>query len=468
VDAQLLNYEIDSSLAHVVMLKEKGWLNSGDAKKIITALRQVLDEGVPAEGYEDVHEYVESNVTKRTSQDVGGRLHTARSRNDQVATITRMACRDRLLELADKVGALVGTLLELSRRNSSAPMLAYTHTRQAQLQTLGHHLQSYAQPLLRDVDRILDCLDRTDQCPLGASAIAGSTIEVDRRRTSMLLGFASVLGNCEDAVGNRDYAVEAMFVQALLLVDLSRMAEDLIIYSSSEFSYFELPDELASPSSAMPHKKNADVLEMIRADAALGISRLVQMMVTLKGLPSGYSRDLQSVKAALIGSFEETMTAVEIMDKCFRGGSFDLGEMKRKAMQSDVYALPLAEWLVKNRGTAFREAHKVAGRVTMELVTRRLRFQDLSPKQLAAMVARANRRLKLQVGEAKNLHEHLKPRKVLADTTTEGGPSPAQVLVSYTLLKHELRALKEEAASRTKSIEQAQRRLKSTVDKAVL
>ncbi|MGA1975563.1 MAG: argininosuccinate lyase [Conexivisphaerales archaeon] len=463
VDVELLQYEIDSSLAHVVMLKEQGWLSAEDAKKIAKALRKTAEVRVPAEGFEDIHEYVETAVTQMTSKETGGRLHTARSRNDQVATITRMMCRDRLLQLTEAAAGLASTLLELSRRYSSTPVLAYTHLRQAQLQTLGHHLQSYVQPLVRDIERLSDCYGRTDQCPLGASAVAGSTIKVDRRRTSELLGFSSVLINCEDSVESRDFAVESMFVQSLLLVGLSRIAEDMIIWSTSEFAYFELPDDLVSPSSAMPHKKNADVLEMVRADAALQIAQLVQMLVTLKGLTSGYNRDLQNVKATLTGSFWTTLDAISSVDMCLKGGSFDAKEMQRKAEGSDVFALPLAEWLVRKRGVAFREAHRIAGRVVFELASKKRRFADLSPGELAKMVKLAGSGFTLSTAESMHLHAYLRPAMVLKETATEGGPSDAQVLANYRRLKGELANLMEEARKREKGLSEARKRLYASV-----
>jgi argininosuccinate lyase len=462
-DSEMLEYEIDSSLAHVVMLKEQGWVSAGEAAKIVEALRKTGKARVPTEGFEDIHEYVETEVTRLTSKDTGGRLHTARSRNDQVATITRMMCRDRLLQLMEATGGLVETLLELSRRHSSTPVLAYTHLRQAQLQTLGHHLQSYAQPLLRDMERLSDCLNRTGECPLGAAAVAGSTIRVDRRRTSELLGFAAVLTNCEDAVESRDYAVEAVFDQALLAVDLSRMAEDLIIWSTSEFAYLELPDEMASPSSAMPHKKNADVLEMVRADSALQIAELVQMLVTLKGLTSGYNRDLQNIKAILARSFKTTLEVLSTLERCLKGGTFNALEMRKKAEDSDVFALPLAEWLVRKRGLPFREAHRVAGRTSGLLASQGKRFVDLLPKELAGLVQQARPSLKLSDPESRELRGYLRPEAILRETTTEGGPSSAQVRANYRSLKSKLAELEKATIDERRRLSQAKRRLGASI-----
>jgi argininosuccinate lyase len=454
-DADLLEYEIDSSLAHVIMLKEQGWVSVDEGAKIAGALIKTAKTKVPTEGFEDIHEYVETEVTRLTSRETGGRLHTARSRNDQVATITRMMCRDRLLRLMEVTGALVETLLDLSRRYSSTPMLAYTHLRQAQLQTLGHHFQSYAEPLTRDIARLSDCFNRTNECPLGASAIAGSTMKIDRKRTGELLGFASVMTNCEDAVESRDYAVEAVFVQALLAVDLSRVAEDLIIWSTSEFSYFELPDDLASPSSAMPQKKNADLLEMVRANSALQIAELVQMLTTLKGLTSGYNRDLQNIKAILARSFKTTLDAVSTVERCLKGGTFNTVEMKRKAAASDVFALPLAEWLVRKHGVPFREAHGIAGRVSGLLTSQKRKFSDLSPGELERAIHGAGFEARLGGPESKELRRYLRPEAILRETTTEGGPSGAQVIASYRRLRRKLEESSRETRDRRRKLSQA-------------
>jgi argininosuccinate lyase len=302
-----------------------------------------------------------------------------------------------------------------------------------------------------------------DKSPLGASAVAGSTIRVDRRRTSELLGFASVLMNCEDAVESRDYAVEAMFVQALLAVDLSRMAEDLIIWSTSEFAYFELPDDLASPSSAMPHKKNADVLEMIRADSALQIGELVQMLATLKGLTSGYNRDLQNIKAILARSFKTTLEALSTLERCLEGGTFNTSEMKRKAEESDIFALPLAEWLVRKRGLPFREAYRVAGRISRLLTSRRKKSVNLSAKELTRVFQQVGSGLKLSGPESKDMRGYLRPEAILKDTRTEGGPSSAQVSTNCRVLERKLAEFEKETSDRRLKLSQAKHRLGASI-----
>jgi argininosuccinate lyase len=461
VDAELLQYEVDSSLAHVIMLREEGWMSKEEAAGVISALEKMATASVPSEGFEDIHEFVETKVTQLTSKETGGRLHTARSRNDQVATITRMMCRDRLLQLARETERLIDSLLELSRRYSAAPLLAYTHLQRAQLQTLGHHLQSYAEPLIRDVGRLLDCFDRANECPLGASAIAGSTIRVDRRRTSELLGFSSLVMNCEDAIESRDYAVEAMFVQTLLLIELSRMAEDLMIWSTSEFSYFELPDRLSSPSSAMPQKKNADVLEMVRSDAALAIARLVRAMVTLKGLTSGYNRDLQSVKAALADSFGATLDDLSMVRRCLEGGSFDTTEMRRKAEESDLFALPLAEWLVKRHSIPFRQAHGVAGKISEVLASRKGRFAELSSDELVRLIEQNCLGLEVGKVEGEVLRRYLRPEAILEVTATEGGPSKKEVLANYKSLVGKVNVLKIGRSKRLGQLAKAKKRLRA-------
>lgn len=459
VDKELLRYEIESSKAHTVMLASQGIISRKQASALLKALSEVEGRPVPAEGFEDVHEYVESVVTRSTSEDIGGRLHTARSRNDQVATITRMACRDRLLRLCELNLNLSKLLIGLSKKHARTPLLAYTHLQRGQVQTLGHHLQSYAQPLLRDAQRLIQCYDMTNRSPLGASAIAGSTVEVDRRMTARLLGFDKVLLNCEDSVESRDFAAEAIFVQTLMLTELSRVAEDLILWSTSEFGYFELPDSLASPSSAMPHKKNPDVLELVRAAAPSQMAKLVHVLSILKALPSGYNRDLQPIKEVLYRSFDTSEQVLHIMIRCFSEGVFNEAEMRRKLESSEVFALPLAEWLVRMKDIPFRKAHAIAGRISAKLASKSASLSSLNPAQLADLIAETRPGFSIEPTQARELSSALNCDSVLQSTLTEGGPSAAEVLRTSRHLQLEANQLLTQSRVRRAHLNRAARAL---------
>lgn len=437
-DKQLLQYEIDSSLAHAIVLQEQKILTNEQALKLISALESLRKQEIPARGFEDIHEYVESAVTKIAGHDVGGRLHTARSRNDQVATVTRMFCRERLLELGDTMLRLAGTLSRLSEKHAKDPVLSYTHLQQAQVQTLGHHLQSYLASVLRTLERLSECYRRTNLSPLGASAGAGSTIRVDRERTAELLGFDGLLENCQDAVQSRDYAVEAAFIQCLVMLDLSRVAEDLILWSTSEFHYFELPDSLSSPSSVMPHKKNADLLELVRATTAAQIAKLLEMQTILKGLPSGYNRDLQNLKEVLLHSFPPIVESITTTEKCLRLGSFNTEEMKERATNSAAFVLPLAEWMVLNKSVSFREAHKIAGRIIAKSDGTSISVAEISNSKLHQMLKEAGGP-RLNAKELRELKLRLSLHAVLKATRTEGGPSLTQVMRTHSLLNREIK-----------------------------
>jgi|GEM_PF-868590 argininosuccinate lyase len=456
VDASLLEYEVDSSEAHLLMLTRAGLVRKEEAVQIVRALESLRGKKLPADGYEDIHEYVEACVTELTSGEVGGRLHTARSRNDQVATITRMKSREELLELASRVLELVETLIILAEKEATTPLLSYTHLRQAQVQTLGHHLMSYAWPMLRNAERLIQCYDRTNRSPLGAAVGAGSTIEVDREMTARLLGFDSLMTNCQDAVQSRDFALEASFLQCNIMIDLSRLAEDLILWSSSEFHYFELPDIMASPSSAMPHKKNPDVLEMIRANTSSLIGNLVEMLSTMKALPSGYNRDLQNVKAALLASFPVTRDAISSMKECLERGHFFRKEMKLRVEKSDVFALPLAEWLVINKAVPFRTAHRIAGKVSSFSPLQLTSLTEMAPSELSKAIVSA-KGPHLTPIEASILKQFLSTSLVLKSTKTRGGPSRRAVLEDCVRARRRLGVLRLGVVRRSQKLQKSKR-----------
>jgi argininosuccinate lyase len=458
-DRELFEYEIESSLAHTLMLREQRVLNHAQAKKLASALTSLRAPRIPSAGFEDIHEYVESAVTKIAGEDAGERLHTGRSRNDQVATITRMFCRENLLKLGESLLGLAKTLSQLAEKHRHDPFLSYTHLQQAQIQSLGHQLQSYLVPSMRDLERISECYARTNISPLGASAGAGSTIKLSRTRTARLLGFEGVMENCQDAVQSRDYAIEAVYIQSLIMIELSRIAEDLILWTTKEFNYYHLPDSLSSPSSVMPQKKNSDVLEMVRANAAKQLANLVQMLTLLKGLPSGYNRDLQNEKEVLIQSFPITIEAIRTIERCLRQGSFNTNEMRKRAAESDAFALPLAEWLVLAKGISFRTAHRIAGRIIISIGPTRIPIGKQTPNRLQELLTKADGP-KLSIDEAKELRQRLTPDGTLAATATEGGPFEAQVLRTHSQLKKELNRISQIQSSFWKHLQDAQENLR--------
>ncbi|MEM3004855.1 MAG: argininosuccinate lyase [Candidatus Bathyarchaeia archaeon] len=297
-DVRILLDDILGTMAHDIMLCEKKIISQQDLKEILTALEELRTLWIQNKikldpSFEDVHEYVEDYVIEKVGLQVGGKLHTGRSRNDQVALDQRMALRRELNDLRMRLLDLIMVLLEAAAENYDSPMVGYTHTQHAQITSFGHYLLAYVDVLFRDLDRIRECYARIDRSPLGACALAGSSLPLDRWRTAQLLGFTSIVENSIDAVSSRDFAVETLACLSILMSDLSRVSEDLILWSSSEFGYVEVDDAYASTSSVMPQKKNPCTLELIRGKAGRVYGELVNSLTIVKGLMTGYNRDLQ-------------------------------------------------------------------------------------------------------------------------------------------------------------------------------
>src|ERR671922_1249760 len=362
-DKSILYYDVIGSQAHSIMLHEMGHITSSELKKILSALEEAKKNPakVQTEGYEDIHEALETFVITRSGMDAGGKMHTARSRNDQVLLDIRMKIRDDINEICAALASLVYGLIERAKESKQVPMLMYTHLQQAQIGTFSHFLLSYAYALMRDMERLYLVYHRINQSPLGACAIGGSSIAIDRKRTAMLLGFDSIIKNSIDATSSRDAFLEYASTLAILTSTLGRIAEDFIIWSTTEFGYIELAEPYSSTSSAMPQKKNPDPLELTRAKAAIVTSNLVSMLGIVKALPSGYSRDLQDIKPPLLGASAITLDTIKIMDGVVRSLQINKERMRQAASISYAIALDLAEQLVMQKKIPFRTAHRIVG-----------------------------------------------------------------------------------------------------------
>ena len=362
-DQSILYYDILGSEAHSIMLYEMGHITHGELKKILSALEEAKKS--PAElqnqGYEDIHEALEAFVIECAGMDAGGKMHLARSRNDQVVLDIRMKIRDDINEICSTLASLVDGLVHRAKESKQVPMLMYTHLQQAQIGTFSHYLLSYAYALMRDMERLYLVYHRINQSPLGACAIGGSSITIDRKRTAMLLGFDSIIKNSIDATSSRDAFLEYASTLAILTSTLGRIAEDFIIWSTTEFGYIELAEPYSSTSSAMPQKKNPDPLELTRAKAAIVTSNLVSMLGIVKALPSGYSRDLQDIKPPLLGASAITLDTIKIMDGVVRSLQINKERMRQAASISYAIALDIAEQLVMQKKIPFRTAHRIVG-----------------------------------------------------------------------------------------------------------
>ncbi|HEX2106513.1 MAG TPA: argininosuccinate lyase [Nitrososphaera sp.] len=370
LDHSILYYDILGSEAHSIMLHEKGHITDVELKAILSALEEAkkTPTTINTEEYEDIHEALEAFVIQRSGIEAGGKMHIARSRNDQVVLDIRMKIRDDINEICAALASLIRGLVERAKENKQVPMLMYTHLQQAQIGTFSHFLLSYAYSLMRDMERLYLAYHRINQSPLGACAIGGSSIVIDRKRTAVLLGFDSIIKNSIDATSSRDAFLEYVSTLAILTSTLGRIAEDFIIWSTAEFGYIELAESYASTSSAMPQKKNPDPLELTRSKAAIVTGNLVSMHGIVKALPSGYSRDLQDLKAPLLGASTTTLDTIKIMDHIVKSLHVNKERMQQAARTSYAIAVDIAEQLVMQKKIPFRTAHKIVGALVSRAV----------------------------------------------------------------------------------------------------
>ena len=379
-DVRLAPDDLAGTRAHVHGLAKAGLLTAEEAAVIGTALDRVeveLSDGtfVFAPTDEDIHTAIERRVTELAG-DAGAKVHTGRSRNDQVATALRLFTRRALTDVAQRALELQQVLLERAELAGDAYLPGYTHLQRAQPVPLAHHLLAHGWALARDVDRLLDARRRTDVSPLGAGALAGSSLPLDPDLTADELGFGARFENSLDAVSDRDFVAESLFALALLGTHLSRLGEELVIWSTSEFGFCHLDDSWSTGSSMLPQKKNPDVAELARGKSGRIIGHLAGFLATLKGLPLSYNRDLQEDKEPLFDALDQIRTGLEVMAGAFRTLHFDVERMKEAADHPGASATDLAEWLVE-RGLPFRQAHALIGSLVRDAVERGVPLADL-------------------------------------------------------------------------------------------
>jgi argininosuccinate lyase len=371
-DHVLYPFDILGSKAHVRGLVRAGLVSEAEGVTLIAALDEVLAEFVEdrfarAESDEDIHMAIERRVTELAG-DVGAKLHTARSRNDQVATTFRLFTLDAVQRVATASLELIDVLAALAARYPKAYLPGYTHLQRAQPILLSHHVQAHAWSLLRDVDRLLDARDRMSVSPLGAGALAGTSLPIDTAYVADLLGFRSAFANSLDAVSDRDFVAETLFDIALLGVHLSRMGEEIVLWTTTEFDFAVLSDEYATGSSMLPQKKNSDVAELARAKSGRLVGNLTGLLMTLKGLPLSYNRDLQEDKEPLFDSTRQVLMVLAGLCGAYDTMTFNEEVAASAADDPFMVAIDIAEELV-SEGVPFRQAHEQVGRLVAEAVT---------------------------------------------------------------------------------------------------
>ena len=371
-DQALYAHDVAGSLAHVRGLVAAGIVTTDEGSVLrdaLVAVREEFEQGtfIRLASDEDVHMAIERRVTELAGA-TGAKLHTGRSRNDQVATTLRLFTRDALAQVANAVGDLLDALDDVDARHPEASLPGYTHLQRAQPVLLGHHLRAHSFALLRDVERLADAGDRLNVSPLGAGAIAGTSLPLDPTVPASELGFTSTFANSMDATSDRDFVAETLFVLALLGVHLSRMGEELVLWTSSEFNFATLGDAFTTGSSMLPQKKNSDVAELSRGKAGRLVGNLTGLLVVLKGLPLAYNRDLQEDKEPLFDSVRTILTVTRALAGTYRSLKFHGDVASKAANDPTVAAIDVAEWMVAH-GVPFRQAHEKVG----ELVGRSLR-----------------------------------------------------------------------------------------------
>lgn len=420
-DRRLVEVDIRASVAHCNGLVEAGVLSGDEAAKIKSGLQTILDRVETDSGYfdeldsEDVHSFVEARLVELVG-DAGRKLHAGRSRNDQVATDLRLWLRDATDQLNARVHSTQEALLDLAESKREAVLPGYTHLQRAQPILFAHWCLAYFEMLLRDRGRLVETRRRINVSPLGSAALAGTSFSIDRESVARELGFAGISRNSLDAVSDRDFCVEFVGACSLIMVHLSRLAEDIILYATSEFGFFELGDAVATGSSLMPQKKNPDSMELVRGKAGRVFGRSLSLLTMLKGLPLAYNKDMQEDKEAVFDAFDTTEACLEVATLVLRNVELREDRSRAAASQGMMNATELADYLVR-KGMPFREAHETVGRIVMRAIERGLELQELSLDELRSLSALIDT----------DVFEALSLERTLGTKAQTGGTAPPRV-----------------------------------------
>ncbi|MBE6031767.1 MAG: argininosuccinate lyase [Clostridiales bacterium] len=384
-DQRMYKQDITGSIAHAKMLAKQGILTDEEAQQIERGLLEILGE-IEAGVFEftiaqeDIHMNIESALTERIGQ-AGKKLHTARSRNDQVATDFRLWQRDEIAEILEKLDALRDTLEALAKEHQETVMPGYTHLQRAQPVTLAYHLLAYYQMFSRDKDRFQDCLKRTNWLPLGSGALAGTTYTTDRNYSAQLLNFDHICPNSMDAVSDRDFAIEFLSCCSMVMMHLSRFCEELILWSSAEFKFIEMDDGFSTGSSIMPQKKNPDMAELIRGKTGRVYGDLMALLTLMKGLPLAYNKDMQEDKPPVFDAADTVQASLSIFNKMISTMTVRKDNMENAAKTGFLNATDAADYLV-SKGLPFRECHEIIGKLVLACINQGKAIEDLSLEEL--------------------------------------------------------------------------------------
>lgn len=420
-DARMYKDDIKGSIAHAQMLGDCGIISKQDSAEIISELKKIaadiengsLQLDMTAE---DIHMFIEAELTERLG-DVGKRLHTARSRNDQVAVDIRLYLRDRITEINSMLKELIMVICDIAGQNTDTVMPGYTHLQRAQPITFAHHLMAYAQMFLRDISRLEDAYKRMNICPLGSCALAGTTYPINRNQTAELLGFSAPSANSLDGVSDRDFCVEIASGISLIMTHLSRFSEEIIMWCSWEFKFIELDDAYATGSSIMPQKKNPDITELIRGKTGRVTGDLVTLLSMLKGLPLAYNKDMQEDKEAIFDAVDTVVLCIKTFTPMIQTMRINKQNMRAAAAKGFINATDCADYLVK-KGMPFRDAYKITGKLVAFCIDKGITLETLPIDEYKSLSELFDN----DVYDAINLENCVNLRK------SEGGPSPESVV----------------------------------------
>ena len=437
-DRRLLRYELAASAAHARALKNAGVLSADELISILEGLQKIGEEAVASKGLvddaeaEDVHHFVEKQLVARIG-DVGYKLHSGRSRNEQIATDLRLYVRAAIDQLRTELAELCSVLAERAEQAGTAAMPAYTHLQHAEPVLIGHWLLAYVEMFIRDADRLADCRRRMNVCPLGSGAVAGATLPLDRPFMAQGLDFSGPTANSIDATSDRDFALEFVNTLSFVSLHLSRWAEEMIIFSVQEFGFVKLPEAYSTGSSAMPQKKNPDLLELVRGKTGRVIGNATALAVTLKGLPLAYNKDLQETQEPLFAATDTVLSLLPLVAGWMAAVEFDEPRMRDAAQSGFMNAWAAATYLVK-RGVPSRLAHEQIGKAVKLCLEKTCELQDLPLEELRA--------INPEFGE--NFYECLKLEAVLAMHDVVGGTAPNRVRQAVVAARQKIQTLREE------------------------
>lgn len=451
-DRHLADADILVDIAHVMMLSKQRILDPGSARSLLSALLSLYDDGIPESAFddrfEDVHAGIEALLVATLGEDVGGRMHMGRSRNDEVAACIRIRLREDLLRQLAILGRLRETLLAIADQHQETVMPGFTHLQHAQPTTLAHHMLAYEQMFSRDADRLTGALARVNCSPLGAAAFASTGYPINREYTAALLGFDGVIGNTMDAVASRDFALEVLAALAIMMTGVSRLCEELVIWTSSFVGFVSLDDSYCSTSSIMPQKKNPDTAEIMRAKAASVLGACTAAFATVKGLPMSYNRDLQELTPVLWQGVQDAKHSTSLLAGMLATASFDIVRMDDEAGRGFSTATDLADMLVRNYDLPFRTAHSIVGRAAR---SGSLALADLD----AAAVEMTGSSLSTRGLTDGEIRDALDVRKSLDQKKATGAPSPATVRAAIALRRTRLDADREAQEHAAESVRQS-------------